>query len=336
MTAWIFQGNPDRFDIDGYLAFAPDRITWLVNQYRKAIHPGDQVFLWRARGRGTAGPAGVVAECLVVSRVMEMEDEPSSIQFWRGSGEAGPKPRVWLKVVRVAARLLDRDVIGDTPGLEAIGPIGFGNATNFKLGEEETREWIARPGCKTSIGEMWTGARRNENRCLEPAQKRTFGAGFIRVPGTGICLNRIWHDRTIARTEERARAELDEQAAILEQDSLDRLLEHYRQRTGVRKSLPRRSQATAFVFERDPYVVAISRVRAGFRCELPGCQTPSFVTDAGARYCEIHHIVPLADGGVDATENAACVCPNHHRELHVGKSRKELTQKLINIRKSVA
>jgi HNH endonuclease/EVE domain len=289
MTAWIFQGNPDRFDIDGYLAFAPDRITWLVNQYRKAIHPGDQVFLWRARGRGTAGPAGVVAECLVVSRVMEMEDEPSSIQFWRGSGEAGPKPRVWLKVVRVAARLLDRDVIGDTPGLEAIGPIGFGNATNFKLGEEETRE-----------------------------------------------LNRIWHDRTIARTEERARAELDEQAAILEQDSLDRLLEHYRQRTGVRKSLPRRSQATAFVFERDPYVVAISRVRAGFRCELPGCQTPSFVTDAGARYCEIHHIVPLADGGVDATENAACVCPNHHRELHVGKSRKELTQKLINIRKSVA
>jgi hypothetical protein len=46
---------------------------------------------------------------------------------------------------------------------------------------------IARPGCKTSIGEMWTGARRNENRCLEPAQKRTFGAGFIRVPGTGIC-----------------------------------------------------------------------------------------------------------------------------------------------------
>jgi hypothetical protein len=34
---------------------------------------------------------------------------------------------------------------------------------------------------------MWTAARRNENRRLEPAQKRTFGAGFIRVPGTGIC-----------------------------------------------------------------------------------------------------------------------------------------------------
>jgi hypothetical protein len=32
MTSWIFQGNPNRFDIDGYLAFAPDRITWLVNQ----------------------------------------------------------------------------------------------------------------------------------------------------------------------------------------------------------------------------------------------------------------------------------------------------------------
>jgi len=289
MTAWIFQGNPNRFDIDGYLAFAPDRITWLVNQYQKDVQPGDQVFLWRARGSGAAGPAGIVAECLIVSPVMEMGDEPSSIQFWQGSGETGPRPRVWLKVLRVAATLLERDVIANTPGLEAAGPIGFGNATNFKLSDDQARE-----------------------------------------------LSRIWHDRTIARTEDQAREELDRRATVLEQSSLDRLLDQYRQRVGARKSPPRRSQATAVIFERDPYVVAISRVRAGFRCELPGCQTPSFETDAGARYCEVHHIVPLADGGVDAIENAACVCPNHHRELHVGKGRKELTQKLVDIRKSVA
>jgi plasmid stabilization system protein ParE len=207
MTAWIFQGNPDRFDIDGYLAFAPDRITWLVNQYRKDVRLGDQVFLWRARGSGAAGPAGIVAECLVVSPVMEMEDEPSSIQFWQGSGETRPRPRVWLKVLRVAATLLERDVIANTLALEAAGPIGFGNATNFKLSDDQSRE-----------------------------------------------LTRIWHDRTIARTEEQARAELDKRATALEQSPIDHLLNQYRQRVGARKSLPRRSQAIAFVFERDPFV----------------------------------------------------------------------------------
>jgi hypothetical protein len=60
-----FSGKPGRFDIDGYLAFAPERITWLVNQYRKDVQPGDQVSLWRARGSGASGPAGIVAECLV-------------------------------------------------------------------------------------------------------------------------------------------------------------------------------------------------------------------------------------------------------------------------------
>jgi hypothetical protein len=287
MTSWIFQGNPDRFDIDAYLAFAPDRITWLVNQYRNAVQPGDQVFLWRARGNGSAGPAGIVAEFLVDSPVVEMEDDPSAIPFWRESGETGLRHRVWLKVVRVAANILERGKIASTRGLEAVGPIGFGNATNFQLSETEARE-----------------------------------------------LNRIWHNRTAARSEERTRTELDEQAVSLQQSPLARLLEQYHQRSDARTAQPRRSQATAFVFERDPYVVAIARVRAGFRCELPGCQSPSFLTDSGARYCEVHHIVPLAEGGVDSIENAACVCSNHHRELHVGKGRNELRQRLINVRDS--
>jgi hypothetical protein len=83
VTTWIFQENPDRFDIDGYLTFAPRRIAWLVNQYRKGVLPGDQVFLWRARGSGSSGPSGVIAECLVDSPVLEMEDDPSSVRFKR-------------------------------------------------------------------------------------------------------------------------------------------------------------------------------------------------------------------------------------------------------------
>jgi HNH endonuclease len=45
-----------------------------------------------------------------------------------------------------------------------------------------------------------------------------------------------------------------------------------------------------------------------------------------------HHLVPLADDGEDTIENVAFVCPNHHREVHFGKRREELTDLLRSIR----
>jgi hypothetical protein len=142
MTTWIFQGNPDRFDIEGYLACGSDRIVWMVNQYQTKIKPGDQVFLWRARGSGVYGPAGIIAECLVESPVAEMPDDPASVPFWRGQGETTPRPRVWLKVIRVLGRgsLLRREVIAKSPGLETVGPIRFGNATNFEASKKQSIE----------------------------------------------------------------------------------------------------------------------------------------------------------------------------------------------------
>jgi len=47
-SVWIFQGNPDRFEIDANLAGSADRITWRVNKYADKIRIGDLVYLWRA------------------------------------------------------------------------------------------------------------------------------------------------------------------------------------------------------------------------------------------------------------------------------------------------
>jgi hypothetical protein len=33
-------------------------------------------------------------------------------------------------------------------------------------------------------------------------------------------------------------------------------------------------------------------VRAGFRCEIPDCPSPSFALMSGEAYCEVHHLVP--------------------------------------------
>jgi hypothetical protein len=50
MRTWIFQGNPDDYDIDGYLDSRPARLTWLVTRYAHEIAVEDRVFLWRNQG----------------------------------------------------------------------------------------------------------------------------------------------------------------------------------------------------------------------------------------------------------------------------------------------
>lgn len=55
-------------------------------------------------------------------------------------------------------------------------------------------------------------------------------------------------------------------------------------------------------------------------CE--GCRTPApFVTDGGRPFLEVHHIRPLMEGGPDSICNAAALCPNCHRRLHLGSDR---------------
>ena len=67
---------------------------------------------------------------------------------------------------------------------------------------------------------------------------------------------------------------------------------------------PRANPATTKVFERSPLVIAIARIRANHRCEVPGCQHPVFICADGRSYSEVHHIVPLGEGGEDTPANS--------------------------------
>ena len=58
------QGNPDDFDIDGYLASRPSQVFWLVTRYASEMAPGDRVYLWRNQGQAKA-VAGIIAETIV-------------------------------------------------------------------------------------------------------------------------------------------------------------------------------------------------------------------------------------------------------------------------------
>ena len=50
MTAWIFQCNPDYFDVDGLLATETREFLFSANQNSSQMLPGDKVYLWRSQG----------------------------------------------------------------------------------------------------------------------------------------------------------------------------------------------------------------------------------------------------------------------------------------------
>jgi predicted HNH restriction endonuclease len=110
------------------------------------------------------------------------------------------------------------------------------------------------------------------------------------------------------------------------------LLARYSREALTRPKRPRATPAAIKVFERNPLVIAIARTRASHRCEVSGCQHLVFVCADGRAYSEVHHIVPLGEGGDDTPDNVACVCPSHHREAHVGSRAEEIGTALKALR----
>jgi 5-methylcytosine-specific restriction endonuclease McrA len=76
--AWIFQGNPSRFDIDDYLSRYPQLIYWRTNRYVNELALGDPVFIWRA---------GVAAGAVAVGRVVEAPTQARSVRHPEALGE---------------------------------------------------------------------------------------------------------------------------------------------------------------------------------------------------------------------------------------------------------
>jgi HNH endonuclease len=148
--------------------------------------------------------------------------------------------------------------------------------------------------------------------------------------------NRLWLE---AETGNRGAAEASAAVAVvadeaqrLEKLTLDELLAKYQAQNAQQPGRPARRVLNAYEYDRKPLVITIARKRAGHRCEVHDCAHPTFETPEGVSYTEVHHIVPLADGGQDMITNVACLCPAHHREVHLGVRAFELTNYLKGIR----
>lgn len=73
-------------------------------------------------------------------------------------------------------------------------------------------------------------------------------------------------------------------------------------------------------FVRNPDVVAEALFLARGKCQSCGNQAPFLRTSNRSPYLEVHHRLPLAEGGLDTVENAIALCPNCHRREHFGEA----------------
>lgn len=388
MRAWIFQGNPNDFDIDGYLALGLDEITWLVRRYGSEIQPGDVVYIWRSAS-GSKGKAGIVARATVLTEPANILDDPAAGPFWKSDAPTGTSSRVKLRVDGIAnsREFIKRDWLVDDPACSEMLIIRQPAGTNFPLEPREAdrlrnlwtktgvdwsraeslaalhtylvlygKQISRKPGSPVAdlamlIGRAVTGAYNKimNFRAIDPRDPRagmdgasnidrSVWAEFFDERAQSVDFNAVsdefqllWPQYWLQSTRELQQERLEQEVGEAKAD-LDVLEARIRETRRLRK--PRSGMTTTTVFNRDPNIIAYAKVRAGFRCEVPGCEVPVFLKPDGEPYVEVHHIHMLADGGEDTIDNVACLCPSHHREIHFGIRRTELEASLSELRRA--
>lgn len=92
---------------------------------------------------------------------------------------------------------------------------------------------------------------------------------------------------------------------------------------------PSQGKITVSKYNRDPKVVAWILKEVNGNCECCNQNAP-FFKDDNEPFLEVHHLRRLADNGSDTITNAVALCPNCHRELHYGKNKSELVDRIYS------
>lgn len=153
MSAWIFRGNREEFDIDRYLLDF-DYIYWAVKykKHQDEINIGDPVFIWRSKGK-SKDPYGLVAFGHVVEIPVSKEKVkyPKKLleEYWKKEEVSPVKVGIKIDEARlslpnglVESALLQRDA--ELAGMQLLTAR---QGTNFKLSENEFKK----------VHRLWTG-----------------------------------------------------------------------------------------------------------------------------------------------------------------------------------
>ena len=135
-SVWLFQANPDKYDILNALSDEKigNSIHWLVNQHKGEIRQGHIGLLWMS-----GKDSGIYAVTLITSDPQQMEEYPEEKKYWLGDEKgAGQRLRVSMSVAkRLTNAPLFRKAIKDIKGLEGLSILKNPQGTNFPVSNAE-------------------------------------------------------------------------------------------------------------------------------------------------------------------------------------------------------
>lgn len=183
VQTWIFQGNPDQFDLDAYLGTSPTQLPWLVTRYAQQIAVGDRVFIWRTKGSGEKD-AGIIAEATIVAPTMPRPESADAVSFWSGNAEQAAQvlPRALLRLNRVAStrEVLRREWLAQDPVLSDLPNLKMAAGTNYPVTPPQAARLYA---LWSRTGQDWS---RDESVAGLWAYVKTLGTPVSRLPGSPV------------------------------------------------------------------------------------------------------------------------------------------------------
>lgn len=79
----------------------------------------------------------------------------------------------------------------------------------------------------------------------------------------------------------------------------------------------KRKRVVSQAIRGDTAIVQLLKKRYGSKCQFPGCEAV-IEKKGGGKYVEVHHVLPVAEGGRSVIGNLLVLCPNHHAEFQHG------------------
>lgn len=144
--AWIFQGNPAKYDIDEYVARFPELVYWSAPRFRSDIAVGDRAFIWRAGGEAGAIASGRVVEAPVpAAEVLHPDALGDDLWVQDAPSDQEYKVGIALESVRLTLPegMISRSLLKDDALLSSSTIVRMPNATVFHLDETQSRQMEA-------------------------------------------------------------------------------------------------------------------------------------------------------------------------------------------------
>lgn len=136
ITVWIFQGNPQRYDVLNALSDdeTGNNIHWLVNQHRKDIKKGHLGLIWMS-----GFDSGIYAITRINNDPKLMEEYAAEKKYWMNSSKENDKAiRVEMSILKRLTNcpILKKNLI-HVSGLEKLSILRQFQGTNFPVRNSE-------------------------------------------------------------------------------------------------------------------------------------------------------------------------------------------------------